>query len=242
AKVRSMTSRSSVRPRPPRTERERGGRWNSDSARISVWATIASGVRRSAFVRIGITESEGTLGKRVRAASRILRRISESGSVASTSSRTRSAWRISSSVAWNASAIQNGTPSTKPIVSVRRIRLRVPVRLRVAVDNVENIRSSTRRRSSASAFTMDALAAFAEERDLVMQERELDLELPLAAGGALREQFQKDPQAIVALHMQLPFEQVVHRRPELAVEDDDVDGVRGEAVPNLVQLAAAHKC
>src|SRR5437660_4581163 len=33
----------------------------------------------------------------------------------------------------------------------------------------------------------------------------------------------------------------MHRRPKFAVEDHDVDGVRGEAVPNLVQLAAAHE-
>jgi len=33
----------------------------------------------------------------------------------------------------------------------------------------------------------------------------------------------------------------MHRRPKLAVEDHDVDGVRGEAVPNLVQFAAAHE-
>src|SRR5205807_2036068 len=33
----------------------------------------------------------------------------------------------------------------------------------------------------------------------------------------------------------------MHRRPKLAVEDYDVDGVRGEAVPNLVQFAAAHE-
>ena len=34
---------------------------------------------------------------------------------------------------------------------------------------------------------------FAEERDLVLQERELDLQLPFAARGALREEFEQDP-------------------------------------------------
>src|SRR5437660_12563769 len=33
----------------------------------------------------------------------------------------------------------------------------------------------------------------------------------------------------------------MHRRRKLAVEDYDVDGVGGEAVPNLVQFAAAHE-
>ena len=33
----------------------------------------------------------------------------------------------------------------------------------------------------------------------------------------------------------------MHRRPKFAVEDHDIDGVRGEAVPNLVQFAAAHE-
>ena len=108
-----------------------------------------------------MTESEGAFGKRVRAASRTFRRISDSESVASTRRRTRSAWRISSRVAWNASTNQNGTPSTNPIVSVSRMRRLVPVRLLVVVAKVENIRSSTSRCSSVRALHREVFPAFA---------------------------------------------------------------------------------
>jgi hypothetical protein len=55
----------------------------------------------------------------------------------------------------------------------------------------------------------------------------------------LREQFEEDAEAVVAFDVQVPLEQIVHRRTELAVEHDHRDIVRSDAVADLVELAAA---
>src|SRR2546428_12078408 len=80
-----------------------------------------------------------------------------------------------------------------------------------------------------------------EEGHLVLEERELDLEFSLPTGRTLREQLQQDPQTVVAFHAEIPFELVVHRGPELAVEHDRVDPAGVDAGLNLAEFSAAHE-
>jgi len=80
---------------------------------------------------------------------------------------------------------------------------------------------------------------FPEEGDLVVEKGEFDLEFPFPARSALREQFEEDAEAVVALDVQVPLEQIVHRRTELTVEHDHRDILRSDAVADLVELAAA---
>ena len=80
---------------------------------------------------------------------------------------------------------------------------------------------------------------FPQEGDLVMKEGQFDLELPFPARGALREQLEEHAEAVVAFHVQLPLEDVVHRRPELSVEYDHIDVVPGDPFADLIELAAA---
>jgi len=80
---------------------------------------------------------------------------------------------------------------------------------------------------------------FPKEGDLVVEEGQFDLELSFPARGALREQLEEHAEAVVAFHVQLPLEHVVHRRPELPVEDDHIDVVRSDPLADLIELAAA---
>src|SRR3989454_10056090 len=82
---------------------------------------------------------------------------------------------------------------------------------------------------------------FSEEGHLVLKEGELDLEFSLPTRRALREEFQQDPQTVVAFHAEIAFELVVHRGPELAVEHDRVDPAAVDAGLDLVEFSATHE-
>src|SRR2546428_2302652 len=60
----------------------------------------------------------------------------------------------------------------------------------------------------------------AEQGHLVLKEGEFDLEFPFPTRRALGEELQQDPQAVVALDAEVPFQLVVHRWAELAVGGD----------------------
>src|SRR3989304_1955976 len=97
------------------------------------------------------------------------------------------------------------------------------------------------RRWSSDVCSSDLRARappFPEEGDLVLEERELDLQLPLAARGALREEFQQDAQAVVALDPQVTLEEMMHRRPEFSVEDDDLDIPACDPLSDFLELAS----
>src|SRR5439155_8980261 len=59
------------------------------------------------------------------------------------------------------------------------------------------------------------------------------------ARGALREQLEEHAEAVVSFHVQLPLDNVVHRRSEFAFEDYHIDIVRGDPFAYLIELAAA---
>src|SRR2546428_5819672 len=79
----------------------------------------------------------------------------------------------------------------------------------------------------------------AEQGHLVLKEGEFDLEFPFPTRRALGEELQQDPQAVVALDAEVPFELVVHRGAELAVEDDGGDSARVDPGLDLLERSAA---
>src|SRR3989454_10802483 len=79
----------------------------------------------------------------------------------------------------------------------------------------------------------------AEQGHLVLEEGEFDLEFPLSTRRALGEELQQDPQAVVAVDAEVPFELVMHRGAELAVEDDGGDSARVDPGLDLLELSAA---
>src|SRR3989442_2724092 len=79
----------------------------------------------------------------------------------------------------------------------------------------------------------------AEQGHLVLKEGEFDLEFPFPTRRALGEELQQDPQAVVALDAEVPFELVVHRGAELAVEDDGGDSARVDPGLGLLELSPA---
>src|SRR5437867_3294232 len=95
------------------------------------------------------------------------------------------------------------------------------------------------RHESGSLPDVALVNPFPKERDLVVKEGQFDLELSFPAGGALREQLEEHAEAVVAFHVQVSLEHVVHRRSELAVEYDHIDVVRGDPLADLVELTAA---
>src|SRR5207245_8617818 len=76
----------------------------------------------------------------------------------------------------------------------------------------------------------------AEQGDLVLKEGEFDLEFPFPTRRALREELQQDPQAVVAFDPEVSLELVMHRGPELAVEDDRGDPAGVDPGLDLLEL------
>src|SRR3990170_643616 len=77
----------------------------------------------------------------------------------------------------------------------------------------------------------------AEEGHLVLQEGELDLELRFADRRTLGEQLEDHAKPVVALDAEVAFEVVVHRRPELPVEHDEIDPALLHARVDLHELS-----
>src|SRR5712692_5555782 len=78
-----------------------------------------------------------------------------------------------------------------------------------------------------------------QQRDLVLEEGELDLELPVSGPRALCEQLKQHAETIVAFDVEFTFEDMMHRSSELAVEDDNVDVRRLNSFLKLLEFAAA---
>src|SRR3989442_15952807 len=77
----------------------------------------------------------------------------------------------------------------------------------------------------------------AEQGHLVLKEGEFDLEFPLSTRRALGEELQQDPQAVVAVDAEVPFELVMHPGAGLALEGEGGDFARGEPGLDFLQFS-----
>ena len=94
-------------------------------------------------------------------------------------------------------------------------------------------------RADAAAQALEVLPHPAHPRQVVLELRELDLELALGADGVLREDVEDQLRAVDDAGLEGILEQALLGRAELVVDDEDVGGGGPESLLELVQLALA---